>query len=102
MFECFKSREGGFDETLKENIKGLMELYEASHMSVEGEDTLDEVGYFSKKSLNDLLSRDLDHDRAMMIASTLQYPYRKSFTRSLSPQGSLANNCTDLSIENLL
>ncbi|KAF7848867.1 hypothetical protein BT93_L1488 [Corymbia citriodora subsp. variegata] len=86
VFECFNDKGKGFDMRQKENIKGMMELYEASQMRIEGEDILDEAKCFSSKCLNALLTCDLDHNQARMIESTLQYPYRKSFERLLSPQ----------------
>ncbi|XP_039168067.1 (3S,6E)-nerolidol synthase 1 [Eucalyptus grandis] len=67
------------------NVKGMMELYEASQMSIEGEDILDEAECFSSKCLNELLTCDLDPEQVRMIESTLRYPYRKSFARSLAP-----------------
>ncbi|XP_030451897.1 (3S,6E)-nerolidol synthase 1-like [Syzygium oleosum] len=86
VFEYFNDKKKCFVMKLKGNIKGMMELYEASQMSIEGEDILDEAEYFSSKCLNALLTCDLDHEQARMIESTLRYPYRKSFARSLAPQ----------------
>ncbi|KAL3740496.1 hypothetical protein ACJRO7_021730 [Eucalyptus globulus] len=86
VFEYFNDKGKGFVMKLEGNIKGMMELYEASQMSTEGEDILDEAGCFSSKCLNALLTCDLDHEQARMIESTLQYPYRKSFARLLAPQ----------------
>nr|WNI01966.1 terpene synthase [Psidium guajava] len=83
VFERFKDKINGFVEG---NIKGMTELYEASQMSIEGEDILDEAKDFSSKFLNALLICDLDHEQARTIESTLRYPYRKSFTRWLQPQ----------------
>ncbi|XP_039169799.1 (3S,6E)-nerolidol synthase 1-like [Eucalyptus grandis] len=86
VFEYFNDKGKGFVMKLKGNIKGMMELYEASQMSTEGEDILDEAECFSRKCLNALLTCDLDHEQARMIESALQYPYRKSFARLLAPQ----------------
>ncbi|KAK3431796.1 hypothetical protein EUGRSUZ_E03606 [Eucalyptus grandis] len=86
VFEYFNDKGKGFVMKLEGNIKGMMELYEASQMSMEGEDILDEAGCFSSNYLNALLTCDLDHEQARMIESTLQYPYRKSFARLLAPQ----------------
>ncbi|KAI6704858.1 hypothetical protein NL676_007820 [Syzygium grande] len=86
VFEYFNDKKKGFVMKLTGNIKGMMELYEASQMSIEGEDILDEAEYFSGKCLHALLMCDLDHKQARMIESTLRYPYRKSFARLLAPQ----------------
>nr|WNI01969.1 terpene synthase [Psidium guajava] len=83
VFERFNDKINGFAEG---NIKGMMELYEASQMSIEGEDILNEAEAFSSKFLNAILTCDHDHEQARMIESTLRYPYRKSFARSLEPQ----------------
>ncbi|KAL3740493.1 hypothetical protein ACJRO7_021727 [Eucalyptus globulus] len=86
VFEYFNDKGKGFVMKLEGNIKGMMELYEAAQISMEGEDILDEAGSFSSNCLNALLTCDLDHEQARMIESTLQYPYRKSFARLLAPQ----------------
>nr|WNI01964.1 terpene synthase [Psidium guajava] len=83
VFERFKDKINGFVEG---NIKSMMELYEASQMSMEGEDILDEAEDFGGKFLNALPMCDLDHERARTIESMLRCPYRKSFRRSLEPR----------------
>lgn len=62
---------------LSEDIKGLMSLYEASQLSIEGEDTLDEAGQFSWHLLNTSLSH-LDHHQARVVGNTLSNPHHKS------------------------
>lgn len=57
IFEGFKSKDdydGGFafDQNLCKDIIGLMSMYEASHLSMEGEDILDEAATFSRRALS--------------------------------------------------
>ncbi|WJZ96174.1 hypothetical protein VitviT2T_014885 [Vitis vinifera] len=47
----FKNKEGKFKQNLREDIRGLMGLYEASQLSI-GEDILEEAGNFSSLLLN--------------------------------------------------
>ncbi|KAL3740500.1 hypothetical protein ACJRO7_021734 [Eucalyptus globulus] len=103
VFEYFKDKGKGFIMKVEGNVKGMMELYEASQMSIEGEDILDEAKCFSSKCLNELLTCDLDPEQVRMIESTLRYPYRKSFARSLAPL-SFVNNMPGVNswIEDLL
>ncbi|KAK3431929.1 hypothetical protein EUGRSUZ_E03062 [Eucalyptus grandis] len=85
LYHEFQDRGKGFIMKLEGNAKGMMELYEASQMSIEGVDILDEAECFSSKCLNELLTCNLDPEQVRMIESTLRYPYRKSFARSLAP-----------------
>ncbi|XP_039169739.1 (3S,6E)-nerolidol synthase 1-like [Eucalyptus grandis] len=71
VFEYFKDKGKGFIMKVEGNVKGRMELYEASQMSIEGEDILDEAKCFSSKCLNELLTCDLDPEQVRMIESTL-------------------------------
>ncbi|KAF2290747.1 hypothetical protein GH714_015293 [Hevea brasiliensis] len=48
VFNKFKDREGNFREDLTNDVQGLLSLYEASHLCVRGEDTLDEALEFTK------------------------------------------------------
>ncbi|XP_039169735.1 (3S,6E)-nerolidol synthase 1 [Eucalyptus grandis] len=49
VFEYFKDKGKGFIMKLEGNVKGMMELYEASQMSIEGEDILDKAECFSSR-----------------------------------------------------
>ncbi|KAK2992401.1 hypothetical protein RJ640_000476, partial [Escallonia rubra] len=81
VFGNFKDKEGNFDAKLGEETKGLMELYEASQLSIEGEDILEEAANFSSQLLT-LRMEHLDHHQARIIKKTLEHPYRKSLARS--------------------
>ncbi|MFS7987884.1 putative S-linalool synthase [Helianthus anomalus] len=57
-------KNGKFIENLKYDIRGLTELYEASHLSIEGEDVLDEAAKFSSHMLQNTVS-SLDDKEAI-------------------------------------
>ncbi|KAB1215316.1 (-)-germacrene D synthase [Morella rubra] len=62
----FKDNKGNFKESLVHDIRGMLCLYEASHLSVHGEDILDEALKFCTTKLesmvaNDLIPSDLCH-----------------------------------------
>ncbi|KAA8519937.1 hypothetical protein F0562_014153 [Nyssa sinensis] len=77
VFNNFKCKKGMFKEKLRQDIKGLMGLYEASHLGMEGEDILDEAANFSSQLLNASM-KNLDHHQARIVGSTLGHPYHKS------------------------
>lgn len=62
---------------LSQDISGLIGLYEAAQLGVEGEHILDEVANFSGQKLNAYLEHN-DCVQARIINDTLKYPYHKS------------------------
>ncbi|XP_021987716.1 (3S,6E)-nerolidol synthase 1 [Helianthus annuus] len=79
VFELFMGKNGKFIENLKYDIRGLTELYEASHLSIEGEDVLEEAAKFSSHMLQNTLS-SLDDKEARRVKYTLENPHRRNFT----------------------
>ncbi|WJZ96177.1 hypothetical protein VitviT2T_014888 [Vitis vinifera] len=75
----FKNKEGKFKQNLREDIRGLMGLYEASQLSI-GEDILEEAGNFSSLLLNACLQH-LDRHQAAVVKNTLEHPHHKSWAR---------------------
>ncbi|KAL2475532.1 S-(+)-linalool synthase [Abeliophyllum distichum] len=65
IFNNFKSKDGTFEGKLKQDIRGLMELYEAAQLGIEGEDILDEAAKFSSQ----------------IVGNRLKHPYHKSIAR---------------------
>ncbi|CAA3015067.1 (3S,6E)-nerolidol synthase 1-like isoform X1 [Olea europaea subsp. europaea] len=55
IFNKFKGKDGVFEGKLKQDIRGLMELYEAAQLVIEGEDILDEAAKFSGQIVSDRL-----------------------------------------------
>lgn len=67
-----------------EDIKGLVGLFEASQMTFQGEETLDEAGKLSHQLLTAWLPKNLDDHGATLVAHTLEHPYHKSLTRFMA------------------
>ena len=83
MFNKFKNKEGKFKQDLRKDIKGLLGLYEASQLRIEGEDILDEAERFSSSILKAGLEH-LDHQEATFVEHTLEHPYHKSLARFMA------------------
>ncbi|KAL8214033.1 hypothetical protein R6Q57_003482 [Mikania cordata] len=80
VFELFKGKNGEFGENMKHNdTKGLVELYEASHLCIEGENILDEAAIFSSHMLEKSL-KFLDDKEAKMVRYALENPHRRNIT----------------------
>ncbi|KAD3336674.1 hypothetical protein E3N88_32193 [Mikania micrantha] len=80
VFELFKGKNGEFVESMKHNdTKGLVELYEASHLCIEGENILDEAAIFSSHMLEKSL-KFLDDEEARMVKYALENPHRRNIT----------------------
>ncbi|KAG6642634.1 hypothetical protein CIPAW_09G153300 [Carya illinoinensis] len=70
VFNKFKDAEGIFNKELSEDIDGLMALYEASHLNIEGEEVLDEAGKIVITSIMpELLEKTLGHPYHKSLAS---------------------------------
>ena len=69
-----------FKKKISHDIKGLMCLYEASHLSIKGEDILEEMGNFSSQ----LLNTNNDQSQARIVRNTLGHPHHKSLARFMA------------------
>ncbi|PSR84547.1 (-)-alpha-terpineol synthase [Actinidia chinensis var. chinensis] len=76
VFNHFKDNTGNFKACLCEDIKGLVDLYEASYFSVEGESILEEAKDFATKNLKHTLEneKDIDQDLAILVSHALEVP----------------------------
>ncbi|XP_022724306.1 (3S,6E)-nerolidol synthase 1-like [Durio zibethinus] len=81
VFNRFKDREGRFRDELGRDIKGLIELYEASQLGKDGEDILDEAREFSSHILKKWRTSEVDRFSGRVITNTLDQPYHKSLSR---------------------
>ncbi|KAI3676750.1 hypothetical protein L1987_86363 [Smallanthus sonchifolius] len=94
----YEGKNGKFMESLKYDIKGLIELYEASQLCIEGENILDEATIFSSHMLQKALDF-LDDKKARLVRYTLENPHRRNityFTLLNSPKDSDATILKDL------
>ncbi|XP_028792290.1 (3S,6E)-nerolidol synthase 1 [Neltuma alba] len=102
VFGNFMDKKGRLRQKFWGDTEGLIELFEASQLSIEGEDDLHEAGNFTYHLLS---SRFHDHHEANVIANTLKYPIHKSlprFTpRNFHISNSQLNNGWLMPLENL-
>lgn len=82
MFNRFKDRKGSFRHELGKDIKGLLELYEASQLGINGEDILDEAKEFSSQTLKKwVTAAQVNNFSGKAIRNTLDQPYHTSLSR---------------------
>ncbi|KAK4399004.1 Tricyclene synthase Oc15, chloroplastic [Sesamum angolense] len=72
VFNNFKDKGGRFRRNLLQDIRGLMELYEAAQLSFQGEHILDEAASFSSHRLRECLP-EMDNDLSRMITGKLKW-----------------------------
>ncbi|CAN4117427.1 unnamed protein product [Withania somnifera] len=81
VFKKFKNNDDGtFVLNLSIDVNGLIGLYEAAQLGVEGEHLLDEVANYSGDHLNACLANNdlCVQVQARIIIETLKYPFHKS------------------------
>ncbi|RHN52136.1 putative S-linalool synthase [Medicago truncatula] len=81
LFDSLKCNKRMFEEKHGEDVKGLIALYEASQLSIEGEDHLNDVGYLCWELLHAWLSRNQEHNEALYVANALQNPLHYGLSR---------------------
>nr|UOF75544.1 terpene synthase [Atractylodes lancea] len=77
VFANFKQKDGKFKGEIAEDVKGLMALYEASQLSIEGEGILEDAAHFSRHCLEETMPF-LDEDEAIMVKNTLVHSYQRT------------------------
>eukprot|EP00257_Ricinus_communis_P026378 XP_025013792.1 alpha-copaene synthase isoform X1 [Ricinus communis] len=80
IFEKFKDSEGNFKTSLINDALGMLSLYEATHLSIRGEDVLDEALAFTTTNLQSVLPQ-LNTHLAAQISRALNRPIRKYLPR---------------------
>uniref|UniRef100_A0A2K1WN29 Isoprene synthase, chloroplastic n=1 Tax=Populus trichocarpa TaxID=3694 RepID=A0A2K1WN29_POPTR len=80
VFDKFKDTNGEFKKTIIDDVKGILSLYEASFLSVHGEQILDDALVFTKANLESLAMQSsprlADHIRNALIR-----PFHKGVPR---------------------
>ncbi|XP_057994637.1 probable terpene synthase 6 [Hevea brasiliensis] len=79
VFNKFKD-DGGFEKTIASDVKGLLSLYEATFLSVHGEDIFDEVVPFTRQHLETLVAQSSPH-LANYMRNALKQPFHRSIER---------------------
>lgn len=72
-FHEFKDEKGGFKESLCMDIQGMLSLYEASHLSFQGEVVLDEAREFTSTHLK-AIGRNIDPFLLKKVRHSLEMP----------------------------
>ncbi|KAF5812091.1 putative (-)-beta-caryophyllene synthase [Helianthus annuus] len=83
IFNEYKDENGSFKESLTSDVQGLLELYEATYLSVHGEVILDDALVFTKTHLNKIV-KDLMVSNSTLsthIQEALKQPIRKRLPR---------------------
>ncbi|XP_010248179.1 PREDICTED: (3S,6E)-nerolidol synthase 1-like [Nelumbo nucifera] len=77
VFDKFRDNRGRFKPELNEDTRGMLSLFEASHLGIHGEDILDEANELAYKHLS--ASRlNLSPPLARAVEDTLKHPFNKS------------------------
>lgn len=74
MFQKFTDETGNFKANLRENVKGLLSLYEASYFGFQGEDLIDKAKAFSKEHLKNSVQGELSPNMARKVNHVLDMP----------------------------
>ncbi|CAL5431483.1 unnamed protein product [Camellia sinensis] len=75
VFKKFTDETGNLRSRLCEDTKGLLYLYEASYLSIDGESLLDEARDFTTRNLKEnLKKKDIDQNLAMLVRHSLELP----------------------------
>nr|Q5SBP4.1 RecName: Full=Alpha-zingiberene synthase [Ocimum basilicum]AAV63788.1 alpha-zingiberene synthase [Ocimum basilicum] len=77
VFSSFMNKAGDFEESLSKDTKGLVSLYEASYLSMEGETILDMAKDFSSHHLHKMVEDATDKRVANQIIHSLEMPLHR-------------------------
>ncbi|KAK4419564.1 Beta-farnesene synthase [Sesamum alatum] len=80
-FDKFKSEDDKFKETLKNDGKGLLSLYEAAHLRIHGEDVLEEAVAFTTHHLKRMLQQSDQSPLHDQVKRALQHSLHRGFPR---------------------
>ena len=67
-------KRGSFKACLCDDTKGMLALYEASFLSIEGENILEEARDFSTKHLQEFVKQNKDQNLSTVVSHALELP----------------------------
>lgn len=74
VFKSFQNKVGGgFKACIADDIKGMLSLYEASFLAIDGEDVLDEAQEYTRRTLKEIQG-NLDPQMAKQVNHALELP----------------------------
>lgn len=76
---------GILEHAFCEDLEGLIALFEASQLSIKGEDCLDNAGQLCNKYLNVWSKRFHNHPQIEVVEHTLMYPIHRTLSRFTPP-----------------
>ena len=74
IFNSFKNEIGNFKESLRDDTKGMLCLYEASFLLIEDESILEEARDFTTRQLKDYIKQNKDQNLSAMVSHALEIP----------------------------
>ncbi|KAI3836667.1 hypothetical protein MKW92_039324 [Papaver armeniacum] len=84
VFVKFKDAEGGFKESIKDDIKGMLSLFEAAHLVLEGESILTEAVLLTRRHLldNENNNNNVNVNLTKQVSRSLETPFHWRVQRS--------------------
>ncbi|KAJ7948512.1 Sesquiterpene synthase [Quillaja saponaria] len=81
VFNKFKDDNGKFKESLIDDARGLLALYDAAHFGIHGEDILDEALDFTRTHLESMVNHLSNNPLAEQVSHTLNQSLLKGLLR---------------------
>ncbi|KAK7257291.1 hypothetical protein RIF29_31159 [Crotalaria pallida] len=81
IFKKFKDEQGNFKESLTNDVEGMLSLYEASHLRINGEDILDDALAFTTSHLKSVSTKLSTPSLSALVDTSLKRPLRKNLHR---------------------
>ncbi|KAI3678475.1 hypothetical protein L6452_37769 [Arctium lappa] len=83
IFNNYKDKNGAFKESLTNDVQGMLELYEATYMRVQGEVVLDDALVFTRSCLANIATDPLRSNSTLstQIQEALKQPIQKRLPR---------------------
>nr|XP_020185205.2 tau-cadinol synthase-like [Aegilops tauschii subsp. strangulata] len=81
VFNKFKTRDGSFSKDISHDTKGLLSLYNAAHLHVHSEPTLEEAITFARHHLRSMRGIDLKTPLANQVKRALHIPLPRACKR---------------------